>query len=225
MRWVCWNWYHLLNDCSVWKTIDLTEDSLSSKVNNRIIESWVAAWGKTLQHINVTSVSGSQILWFIKSLKIVSICEAFNIKDCFQVSYCGMDERAFNCSCWRKLKWGLQRGLCLASLTVPWPEEYQAWQQRQLSSYAIVCAIGSRTWRWSPFMMLSYLTRMSPLLISCYGDFAPAFHCLTTIDLTWCRFITDDALLAISLCCSIRECHQNSDRPSLLFPWWAPTVS
>lgn len=40
---------------------------------------------------------------------------------------------------------------------------------------------------------------------------------MTTIDLTWCCFITNDALLASSLCClnfasfTFRGCHQTSD--------------
>lgn len=140
LRGVCWNWHHLLNDHSVWKKIDLTEDSLlSSKVNNKILESWVAAWVKTIQHINVSDCKWLTDLVIHKVAENCLDLRNLNIKGCFQVSDCGMDEIAFNCSRLRKLKWCLRRGLCQAAPTVHWPGEYQAWQQRQLSSYAIVC--------------------------------------------------------------------------------------
>lgn len=140
LRGVCWNWHHLLNDYSVWKKIDLTEDSLiSSKVNNKILESWVAAWVKTIQHINVSDCKWLTDLVIHKVAENCLDLRSLNIKGCFQVSDCGMDEIAFNRSRLRKLKWCLRRGLCQAAPTVHWPGEYQAWQQRQLLSYAIVC--------------------------------------------------------------------------------------
>ena len=224
LRRVCWKWHHLLNDYSVWKSIDLSEDSfLSSKVNNRILESWVASWGKTIQHINV---SDCKWLTDLVIQKIADSCidlRSLNIEGCFQVSDYGMDEIAASCTRLRKINVFLsgvsEKGFGRLLRKCPDLENIK---------------LGSRG---NCHRMLEFVCRnVKELKVISIHDVIPfdegepvvddlslwrlctCFPDLTAIDLTWCCFITDDALFALPFCCpnlasfTVRECHQISDR-------------
>ena len=224
LRRVCWKWHHLLNDYSVWKSIDLSEDSaLSSKVNNRILESWIASWGKTIQHINVSDCKWLTDLVIQKIAENCVDLRSINIEGCFQVSDYGMDEIAFNCTRLRKIN------LFLSGVS----EGGFARLLKQCPEIGNI-KLGSRG--NCHRMLVSVCHNVKHLKVISIHDVIPfdegepvvddlslwrlcsCFPSLTAVDLTWCCFITDDALLAISLCCSclasftIRECHQISDR-------------
>lgn len=223
LRRVCWKWHQLLNDYSVWKTIDLTEDSfLSSKVNNKILESWIDAWGKTIQHINVSDCKWLTDLVIQKVAENCLDLRSLNIEGCFQVSDYGMDEIAFNCSRLRKLN------VFLSGVS----EEGLARLLRQCPDLENI-KLSSRG--NCHRMLVSVCRSVKDLKVISIHDVIPfdegepvvddlslwrlcsCFPSLTTIDLTWCCFITDDALLAISFCpklasFTVRECHQLSDR-------------
>ena len=84
LRRVCWKWHHLLNDYSVWKSIDLSEDSfLSSKVSNKVLESWIAAWGKAVQHINVSDCKWLTDLVIQKVAEKCADLRSLIIEGCF----------------------------------------------------------------------------------------------------------------------------------------------
>lgn len=223
-RRVCWKWHHLLNDYSVWRSIDLSEDSfLSSKVNNRVLESWVTSWRKTIQHIDVRDCK------WLTDLVIITVAEncidlkCLNIEGCFQVSDHGMDKVALNCTRLRKIN------VFLSGLS----EDGFDRLLRKCSDLEDI-KLGSRG--NCHRMLLSVCRNVKDLKAIAIHDVIPfdegepvvddlslwrlctCFPCLTAIDLTWCCFITDDALLALPFCCpnlasfTVRECHQVSDR-------------
>ncbi|XP_068678695.1 F-box/LRR-repeat protein 15-like [Montipora foliosa] len=224
LRRVCWKWHHLLNDYSVWKRIDFREDSsLSNKVNNQILLSWIAAWGKTIQYINVCDCK-----WLTDFViqNIAANCvdlRGINIEGCFQVSDNGMDAIAGNCPRLRKIN------LFLSGVS----EEGFSRLLRQCPDLESI-KLGSRG--NCHRMLVSVCHNVKNLKMISIHDVIPfdegepvvddlslwrlcsCFPFLTAMDLTWCCFITDDALLAVSLCCrnlasfTIRECHQISDR-------------
>ncbi|XP_022781457.1 F-box/LRR-repeat protein 20-like [Stylophora pistillata] len=171
LRRVCWRWHYLLKDYSVWKSIDLSEDSfLSSKVNNNILEGWITAWGKTIQQIDV---SDCRWLTDVVVQKVAQNCadlRDLNVEGCFQVSDAGMNAIASNCMRLKRLN-------------------------------VFLSGVSEQGF--------DRLLKQCPNLENVK---------LGTIDLTWCCFITDDALFALPFCCpnlksfTVRECHQISDR-------------
>ena len=224
LRRVCWKWRHLLNDYSLWKRIDLGEDSyLLSKVNNKILQSWIATWGKTIQQINVSDCKW--ITDFVVQDIAVNCTDlrSLNLEGCFQVSDTGIDEIASNCTRLRKIN------VFLSGVS----EEGFGRLLRQCP-YLESIKLGSRG--NCHRMLVSVCHNVKNLKVISVHDVIPfdegepvvddlslwrlcsSFPSLTSMDLTWCCFITDDALLAISLCChdlasfTIRECHQISDR-------------
>ena len=224
LRRVCWKWHHLLKDYSVWKSIDLSEDSfLSSKVNNNILDSWIARWGKTIQQIDV-----SDCKW-LTDLVLLTVAEncidlrSLNVEGCFQVSDYGMNNIALNCVRLRKINIFLsgvsEDGFDRLLRKCPELENIK---------------LGSRG--NCHRMLVSVCRNIKDLKVIAIHDVIPfdegepvvddlslwrvctCFPGLTAIDLTWCCFITDDALFALPYCCpnlasfTVRECHQISDR-------------
>lgn len=224
LRRVCWKWHQLLKDYSVWKSIDLSEDSsLSSKMNNTILESWITAWGKTIQHIDVSDCKWLTDLVIQKVAQNCSDLRSLNIEGCFQVSDAGMNKIATNC---KRLK---SLNVFLSGVS---EEGFQRLlkQCRELQKVKL----GSRG--NCHRMIVSVCSNVKDLKVISIHDVIPfdesepvvddlslwrlctCFPGLTAIDLTWCCFITDDALFAIPFCCpnltsfTVRECHQISDR-------------
>lgn len=224
LRRVCWKWHHLLRDYSVWKNIDLSEDSLlSSKLNNKILDSWITAWGKTIQHIDVSDCKWLTDFVIQKVGKNCMDLRSLNIEGCFQVSDAGMNEIAVNCTRLRNLD------VFLSGVS----EQGFDRLLRQCPDLQSV-KLGSRG--NCHHMILSVCNNVKDLKAISIHDVIPfdesepvvddlslwrlctCFPGLTAIDLTWCCFITDDALFALPFCCpnlasfTVRECHQISDR-------------
>lgn len=224
LRRVCWKWCHLLEDYSIWKSLDLSEDSfLSSKVNNTILERWITSWGKTIQHINVSDCKWLTDLVIKKVAQNCVDLRSLNIEGCFQVSDTGMNEIATNCTRLKSLN------VFLSGVSEEGFERLLQ-QCRDLDSVKL----GSRG--NCHRMIVSVCGNVKDLKVISIHDVIPfdesepvvndlslwklctSFPGLTAIDLTWCCFITDDALFALPFCCpgltsfTIRECHQISDR-------------
>ena len=224
LRRVCWKWHHLLMDYSVWKSIDLSEDSfLSSKMNNAILESWITAWGKTIQHIDVSDCKWLTDLVIQKVAQTCNDLRSLDIEGCFQVSDTGVNKIATNC---RHLK---SLNIFLSGVSEKGFEQLLR-QCRELQKVKL----GSRG--NCHRMIVSLCSNVKDLRVISIHDVIPfdesepvvddlslwrlctCFPGLTAIDLTWCCFITDDALFAIPFCCpnltsfTVRECHQISDR-------------
>ena len=224
LRRVCWKWHHLLMDYSVWKSIDLSEDSfLSSKMNNAILESWITAWGKTVQHIDVSDCKWLTDLVIQKVAQTCNDLRSLDIEGCFQVSDTGVNKIATNC---RHLK---SLNIFLSGVSEKGFEQLLR-QCRELQKVKL----GSRG--NCHRMIVSLCSNVKDLRVISIHDVIPfdesepvvddlslwrlctCFPGLTAIDLTWCCFITDDALFAIPFCCpnltsfTVRECHQISDR-------------
>lgn len=224
LRRVCWKWHHLLMDYSVWKSIDLSEDTfLSSKMNNAILESWITAWGKTIQHIDVSDCKWLTDLVIQKVAQTCNDLRSLDIEGCFQVSDTGVNKIATNC---RHLK---SLNIFLSGVSEKGFEQLLR-QCRELQKVKL----GSRG--NCHRMIVSLCSNVKDLRVISIHDVIPfdesepvvddlslwrlctCFPGLTAIDLTWCCFITDDALFAIPFCCpnltsfTVRECHQISDR-------------
>ena len=224
LRRVCWKWHHLLNDYSVWKSIDLSEDSfLSSKVNNKVLESWIAAWGKTVQHINVSDCKWLTDFVIQKVAEKCADLRSLIIEGCFQVSDYGMDEIAAKCVRLREVN------VFLSGVS----EEGFDKLLKQCPDLENI-KLGSRG--NCHRMLVSVCRKVKDLKVISIHDVIPfdegepvvddlslwrlctCFPNLTAIDLTWCCFITDNALFALPFCCpnltsfTVRECHQISDR-------------
>lgn len=224
LRRVCWRWHHLLKDYSVWRSINLSEDcSLSSKVNNTILEGWITAWGKTIQHMDVSDCRWLTDLVIQKVAQNCADLRDLNVEGCFQVSDTGMNAIASNCKRLKKLN------VFLSGVSEQGFERFL----KQCPNLEDV-KLGSRG--NCHRMIVSVCSSVKDLKAISIHDVIPfdegepvvddlslwrlctCFPGLTAIDLTWCCFITDDALFALPFCCpnlkslTVRECHQISDR-------------
>ena len=224
LRRVCWKWHHLLRDYSVWKSIDLSEDSfLSGKVNNIILESWITTWGKTMQHIDV---SDCRWLTDIVIQKVAQNCvdlRSLNLEGCFQVSDTGMNAIALNCTRLKRLNVFLsgvsEQGFDRLLKHCPNLENVKLGSRGNCHRMIVSVCGNVKDLKAISIHDVIPFDEGEPVVddLSLWR-LCTCFPGLTAIDLTWCCFITDDALFALPFCCpnltsfTVRECHQISDR-------------
>lgn len=114
-----------------------------------------------------------------------------------------MDEIAFNCLRLRKLKWCLRRGLCRLLRQCSDLENIKLGRRGNCHRMLLSVCHSVKDLKLISIHDVIPFDEGEPVVddldLSLWG-LCSCFPCLT-IDLTWCCFITDDALLAISLCC------------------------
>ncbi|XP_032220403.2 F-box/LRR-repeat protein 7 [Nematostella vectensis] len=225
LRCVCWKWYQLLFDFSIWQKINLGDDLelLSSGRCFEFFTEWIFYFGARVQEVDVGGVAWVDDRMVVLIAQNCPNLKRLDLKACFKVTdaslkevaryctnlecinlYCtattenGFEELVRRCRNISGVCIGNQGNCCSMLLTI-------CDFKRGLVRLAVHDTIPTGTWhenvRDSVIQQVSWV---------CFD--------LQCIHLTWCFFITDESLKSIANQCKclktfrIRECQQVTDQ-------------
>ena len=98
LRRVCSKWFNLLYDFSIWKNINLSDESLfTSRVNEDIVIEWILRWGNTIKELNFKEAKWISEKTITAVVRNCPDLQGLNIEGCFQISDPALVRISFQC--------------------------------------------------------------------------------------------------------------------------------